>query len=143
MDPHSFHSPLAHFDATALLDALGVPLLVLDPDCCVSYANVAARRLLRLGLDRLQGRPLDHLFLEGLPLRRQCEQMLRAPEGAGPLQIPSLDLAEGSRRLRLKAFAVDGLTGPHLIVQLGRVRLARARPVLSLVANGESQLECA
>lgn len=145
---HSFHSPLSHFDAAAVLEVLGVPLLVLDGDCCVTFANTAARRLLRLSTAEFQGRPFDHLFRDGGDLRRRLKSLLREPEPGRTVEMRVMQVSHPRRGLRAKVFAIDGApTGPHLIVQIARPRRSRAarppRRVLSLVASQPGQLECA
>jgi nitrogen-specific signal transduction histidine kinase len=135
MDAHSFDSPLSHFDAAAMLDVLNVPLVVLDGEGCAVYANAAALVLLRVRAQDLKGRPLDQLFAMGPALRQWLTALLRGVDRGGPRRATVLELTLPGVRLRLKAAVVEaGITGPHLVVQLGRVRPVRVTPVL---------LECA
>lgn len=149
MDARSFHTPLAHLDATAVLEALAQPLLILDADCCVAYANRASLRLLAVEMPALQGRPLHHLFLDGPGLALRLRQLLdEAAEASGTLRTTVTELARPDRPLRLQALAVDDeMSGPHLVVQLKRQRVRRAPtprvPRLTLVGPHREQRECA
>ncbi len=136
MDVETFHSPLSHFDATGLLDSLTQPLLVLDAECCVVFANASARRLLTLSMRELQGQPLDLLFFEGALLRAKLARFATADasEGRRALRISVRELARQERQLALNVSVFDDeFYGPHLLIQLARVRTLRRRPVLTLV----------
>lgn len=136
MDVETFHSPLSHFDATGLLESLAQPVLVLDAECCVVFANAAARRLLSLSMRELQGQPLDLLFADGALLRARLARHAIG-EGAQqrrPLRLSVRELARQERQLGLKVSVFDdGIYGPHLLIQLARVRTLRRRPSLTLV----------
>jgi nitrogen-specific signal transduction histidine kinase len=143
-DAHTIHSPLSHFDATSMLESLALPVLVLDRDCCVVFINGAARAVLHSGLRELQGRPLDLLFEQGLRLRAALSGLLNAPAGdtPRPMRIPVRQLTQPERRLALKAQVLDDeLTGPHLLVQLARLRERKRRPVLQLMPRIDAGLE--
>ena len=142
MDTATFHSPLAHFDATALLDGLAVPLVIVDSGCCVTYANEAARGLVRADLSALRGTPFDHAFVGSESLRAELKSMLADgadPQPSSRRRIAVRELADPRRELVIRAFRfVDELTGPHLLLQLVRGRRRRRAPVLSLVPGYDS-----
>ncbi|MET0291446.1 MAG: PAS domain-containing protein [Steroidobacteraceae bacterium] len=150
MDAHPFVSPLSHFDATPLLESLALPVLILDRDCCVIFANAMARSLLGLGVRDLRGQPLDLLFEEGHALRLSLARMFTGSGSSRSLRQPVRELAQPARRLALKALLIDDdLTGPHLLVQLARARQRKRQPVLKLLPRTDRpieavpQLECA
>ena len=151
MDVQTFDSPLSHFDATGVLDSLEQPLLVLDAEGCVVFANEAARRLLSLSMRELQGQPLDLLFTEGQRLRGTLARLVRdESEQRRALRVCVRELARQERQLALKVTVFDDVfSGPHLLVQLVRVRALR-RPALTLMPAlvvdrppDRPQLECA
>jgi len=152
MDVRTFHSPLSHFDPTSLIDSLAQPLMVLDGECCVVFANAAARRLLKASMRDLQGQPLDLLFADGPVVRGRLTRFLRAEaaEERRAVRLPVSDL-DGRRHLSLKVTPLDDeISGPHLLVQLGRSRKANRRPALTLLpslaaerAPDRHHLECA
>jgi nitrogen-specific signal transduction histidine kinase len=153
MDVQSFQSPLSHFDATGLLDSLEQPLLVLDAECCVVFANASARRLLTLSMRELQGQPLDLLFTEGQRLRGTLARcvMSDSPQQRRPMRFSVRELARQERQLALKVTVFDDeFSGPHLLIQLARVRPMRRRPSLTLLPSlaadrppDRPHLECA
>jgi nitrogen-specific signal transduction histidine kinase len=134
VDAPSYHSPLSHFDATDMLETLGLPVLVLDRECCVVFVNQAARRLTGLAPRQMQGQPLDLLFADGRGLRASLSRLLATGTRAQPLRLAVRQLARPERALVLKAQVLDDeATGPHLLVQLGRMRERKRRPVLQLM----------
>jgi nitrogen-specific signal transduction histidine kinase len=152
MDAQSFHSPLSHFDATGLIDSLAVPLLVLDADCCVVFANASARSLLSLSLRELPGQPLDLLFADGQILRATLARLFTDDTRVrSPLRVAVRELARPDRQFALKVQTFeDEYSGPHLLVEMARVRMRRRRatmallPVLATERSSErTQLECA
>ena len=153
MDVQSFHSPLSHFDATGLLDSLAQPVLVLDAEGCVVFANVTARKLLSLSMRELQGLPLDLLFIDGQWLRAALARLVMgdALERPRSMRFAVRELARPERQLALKVKAFDDeFSGPHLLIQLARVRTHRRRPALTLLPSlavdrppDHSHLECA
>jgi nitrogen-specific signal transduction histidine kinase len=151
MDAQSFQS-LSHFDATGLIDALALPVLVLDAECCVVFANAAARSLLSLSLRELQGQPLDLLFTDGHVLRATLGRLFRERDEhvRSPLRLAVRELARPDRQLALKVQKFeDEDCGSHLLVQMARVRVRRRRatmallPVLAERPPERTQLECA
>jgi len=152
MDVRTFHSPLSHFDPTALFDSLAQPFLVLDRECCVVFANAAARRLLTLSMRELQGQPLDLLFADGALLRSRLARYVQADDEAQrrPVRLPARELARQDRQLALKVTPLDDeISGPHLLVQLSRARTVRRRAALTLLPSlaerppERHHLECA
>lgn len=153
MDAQPFHSPLSHFDATGLIDTLALPVLVLDAECCVVFANASARSLLTLSLRELQGQPLDLLFMDGQILRAALGKHLRNddPRKRPPLRLAVRELARPDRQLALKVQTFeDEFSGPHLLIQMARVRVRRRRATMTLLPAlaaerlpERTQLECA
>jgi len=154
MEAQSFQSsPLSHFDATGLIDSLALPVLVLDAECCVVFANVSARALLTMSMRELQGQPLDLLFADGQLLRGALRRLFidEGQRGRRPLRLAVRELARPERQLALKVHTFeDEYSGPHLLVQMARVRVRRRRatitllPVLAAERPPERpQLECA
>lgn len=139
MDADTLLSPLAHFDPSALLDRLEVPLVVLDAGCCLTWANAAAARLLRTDLGALRGRPFDHAFADS-GLRASLKAALEGREGGERgMRLTVREPGCPRRELALRATRfVDDLTGPHLLLQLSRVRRRRRTPVLGLVPGYDS-----
>lgn len=137
MDVDTFHSPLSHFDATGLLDSLAQPVLVLDAECCVVFANASARRILSLSLRELQGQPLDLLFADGALLRAKLARLVRGgqtTEQQRPTRLCVRELARPERQLGLNVSVFDDeVSGPHLLIQFSRARPVRRRPALTLV----------
>jgi nitrogen-specific signal transduction histidine kinase len=143
MDAQTFLSPLSHIDAAGMLESIAVPVLVLDRDCCVVFANCAARTLLRVGLRELRGQPVDLLFTEGSRLRGVLSALVAAGADTRvrPLRVAVRELTRPERQLALKAQPIDDdVTGKHLIVQLARVRQKKARPVLQLLPQSVAPL---
>jgi len=152
MDVETFHSPLSHIDATGLLDSLAHAVLVLDAECCVVYANAAARHVLTLSMRELQGQPLDLLFIEGQRLRATLARLVvtESPAHRRPMRFSVREFARQERALALKVSVFDDeFSGPHLLVQLARARPVRCRPALTLLPAlvdrqpDRPQLECA
>ena len=136
MDVETFHSPLSHFDATGLLDSLTQPVLVLDAECCVVFANASARRILSLSLRELQGQPLDLLFADGALLRAKLARLVRgeSAEQRRATRVNVRELARPERHLALNVSVFDDeVSGPHLLIQFSRARPVRRRPALTLV----------
>ena len=134
MDVQSFHSPLSHFDATGLLDSMPQPMLVLDAEGCVVFANPSARRLLSLSMRELQGQPLDLLFIDGQKLRTALARLVVQDVPQRPARFSVRELARPERQLALKVTVFDDdFSGPHLLIQLARVRALRRRPALTLL----------
>ncbi len=152
MEPQTFHSTLSHLDATGLIDTLPQPILILDSEVCVAFANRAARALLGLSLRELQGQPLDLLFQDGQALRATfTRQWAEALVRVRPPRLTVRELARPERELALKLQAFEAeSTGPHLLVQLSRVRARRGRAMITRLPVGAAdrpverpQLECA
>ena len=151
MDVQSFHSPLSHFDATGLIDSMPQPMLVLDAEGCVVFANAAALRVLSLSMRELQGQPLDLLFIDGQRLRAALSRLVVQDVPQRPARFAVRELARPERQLALKVTVFDDeFSGPHLLIQLARVRALRRRPALTLMPSitldrppDRPQLECA
>jgi len=124
-------SPLAHFDAAGLLDALSTGIVVLDEHLCVVYANVGAQDLLGLSLNQSRGRPIQELFPSCTPLRALLRRALDRTE---PCAGHEIELLAAGAQLPREPTVVDitvtplegQLTGTHLLLELADAR-ARAR----------------
>ena len=108
-------SPLDHFDAHEMLDALATGLMVLDAQLCVVYANVSAQDLLSLSLRQTRGHPVpgEVIVIEPGPLRltlrgRTNGHWLAEPDPPG---TPAELLAK-SGRVPLPPYIRKGQAGP-------------------------------
>ena len=130
-------SALAHFDPADLLDALSTGLVMLDAQLCPVYANVAAQDLLAFSLKKARGRPFTDLLYEPEGLGRILKRALASGEGIADRELAVRPAAAPRevRTLDVTLTPLEGLTGPHLLVELAdttqRQRIARENDLLA------------
>ncbi len=136
-------SPLGHFDAREMLDALSTGLLVLDAQLCVVYANVSAQDLLGLSLRQTRGHPVSELFVAPQSMVELLRRALDSGETcaghefaltlAGTLPDAAAPIVADITATPL----VGQVTGMHLLLELvdarTRQRITRETELLSRV----------
>ena len=136
-------SPLGHFDAREMLDALATGLMVLDAQLCVVYANVSAQDLLGLSLRQTRGHPVKELFAApqelSVLLRRALESgEICAGHEFSLTPIAALPAEATPIVVDITATPLTGqVTGTHLLLELTdartRQRITRETELLSRV----------
>ncbi len=138
-----YASPLGHFDAREMLDALATGLMVLDGQLCVVYANVSAQDLLSLSLRQTRGHPVSELFAAPQSLIELLRRALERGETCAGHEftltpIATLPAAPVPIVVDITATPLLGqVTGMHLLVELTdartRQRITRETELLSRV----------
>jgi two-component system nitrogen regulation sensor histidine kinase GlnL len=136
-------SPLDHFDAHEMLDALATGLMVLDAQLCVVYANVSAQDLLSLSLRQTRGHPVSQLFAGPQSLVELLRRALDSGETCAGHEftltpIATLPAAPAPIVIDITATPLTGqVTGMHLLLELTdarmRQRITRETELLSRV----------
>jgi two-component system, NtrC family, nitrogen regulation sensor histidine kinase GlnL len=133
----AFPSALASFDPADLLDALATGIVVLDPQLCATYANVAAQGLLAFSLKQARGRPFTDFLQEANGLGAILRRSLATGEGFADREL-TVRLAGAPRETRVVDVTitpVDGRAGTYLLLELAdatqRQRIYRENELLA------------
>lgn len=76
----------------SLIDAMPMPVIELDAEDCISFANAAAEPFLGAGRSRLRGRPIKSILPPGSPLAMLLDHVR---QNGGSVSEYGLDLAPG------------------------------------------------
>jgi DNA-binding CsgD family transcriptional regulator len=144
----------AHRKGTLRIANAAIALLIVDDDCRVTEANLAASRILGLGRNQVVGRPLGELLMPAAAERldgvwRAFHETgghagpfeLEGPGAAGPVDISvTARVVPGRHLVLLSPSQARSVTPPPNGSAPKRWPTARERQILTMLAGGDTDV---